>query len=270
MVAGAQSRLTFLAADLLSAAQPSPTPLQKTRVGGFRRHASGQTSSRRRCRSIITPGSRGCVYKTMSGRHEWLNRDPIQEAGGLNLYRFVANNPINRVDPLGLADHIWDIYNENDPDPVMAQINKQSNQQADQQNQAMIDQQSAVERQLLGNTAATTAVSLLNPEAGLYYALALAQMPDQTSGHCPNNGSGNPAMIGSMGNFKNLSPNQLNGIDAHQLKSDFVGPENISKFNISVDDNGNITLVPRNPGAGANVETGFKFSELPDIYPLGE
>jgi len=32
----------------------------------------------------------------------WLNRDPIQESGGLNLYGFVGNGPINRVDPLGL------------------------------------------------------------------------------------------------------------------------------------------------------------------------
>lgn len=31
----------------------------------------------------------------------FLNPDPIQEAGGFNLYRFVRNNPINFVDPLG-------------------------------------------------------------------------------------------------------------------------------------------------------------------------
>jgi RHS repeat-associated protein len=31
----------------------------------------------------------------------WLNRDPIQEAGGINLYAYVMNNPINAIDALG-------------------------------------------------------------------------------------------------------------------------------------------------------------------------
>ena len=34
----------------------------------------------------------------------WLNRDPIQEVGGINLYGFVGNNPISRVDPYGLIN----------------------------------------------------------------------------------------------------------------------------------------------------------------------
>ena len=32
----------------------------------------------------------------------WLNRDPIEEAGGLNLYEMVNNNSINNFDPYGL------------------------------------------------------------------------------------------------------------------------------------------------------------------------
>jgi RHS repeat-associated protein len=32
----------------------------------------------------------------------WLSRDPIEEQGGLNLYAYVANNPVSRIDPLGL------------------------------------------------------------------------------------------------------------------------------------------------------------------------
>jgi hypothetical protein len=32
----------------------------------------------------------------------WLNRDPIEERGDVNLYRFVKNNPTSSVDRLGL------------------------------------------------------------------------------------------------------------------------------------------------------------------------
>jgi RHS repeat-associated protein len=40
-------------------------------------------------------------YSPRLGR--WLNRDPIAEEGGLNLYGFVRNAPVDLVDPLGLA-----------------------------------------------------------------------------------------------------------------------------------------------------------------------
>lgn len=40
-------------------------------------------------------------YDSSTGR--WFSRDPAQERGGMNLYVFVANNCISRVDLLGLA-----------------------------------------------------------------------------------------------------------------------------------------------------------------------
>ena len=42
------------------------------------------------------------AYDANLGR--WLSRDPISEDGGLNLYAYVAGNPINAVDLLGLED----------------------------------------------------------------------------------------------------------------------------------------------------------------------
>jgi len=99
-----------LAAEPLSAARSAAvafaptwtTSPVKTRVGVSRRRASGRLSRRRRFRSMFTPGSRACAYRTASGRAKWPNRDPIEEKGGVNLYRFVANSPISNFDALGL------------------------------------------------------------------------------------------------------------------------------------------------------------------------
>jgi RHS repeat-associated protein len=41
-------------------------------------------------------------YNPSTGR--WLNRDPIAEEGGLNLYGFVHNNPVSSVDANGFAN----------------------------------------------------------------------------------------------------------------------------------------------------------------------
>ena len=38
------------------------------------------------------------------GLQRWINRDPLSEAGGLNLYQFALNNPVGAFDPLGLCD----------------------------------------------------------------------------------------------------------------------------------------------------------------------
>jgi RHS repeat-associated protein len=38
-------------------------------------------------------------YSPSLGR--WLNRDPAEELGGVNLYAFAGNDPIDRIDPFG-------------------------------------------------------------------------------------------------------------------------------------------------------------------------
>ncbi len=53
---------------------------------------------------MFTPGSRACAYRTASGRAKWLNRDPMEEWGGVNLYGFVYNNPMGFIDSRGLYE----------------------------------------------------------------------------------------------------------------------------------------------------------------------
>ncbi len=53
-------------------------------------------------------------YNPETGR--WLNRDPIGERGGVNLYGFVGNNPINLWDILGLK---WKKIGPNDDESRM-------------------------------------------------------------------------------------------------------------------------------------------------------
>lgn len=53
-------------------------------------------------------------YNPEQGR--WLNRDPIEENGGLNLYGFVGNDPINSVDMLGM----WQINRDPNKEKAIA------------------------------------------------------------------------------------------------------------------------------------------------------
>lgn len=51
---------------------------------------------------LISTLHANAFYDPNLGR--WINRDPIEETGGLNLYAFLENHGINDVDPLGLCD----------------------------------------------------------------------------------------------------------------------------------------------------------------------
>ncbi len=65
------------------------------------------------------------------GTQRWLNRDPIQERGGINLFGYVGNNSIDNIDSNGelwgqlflagliLADQIKDAYDQMNPTPSL-------------------------------------------------------------------------------------------------------------------------------------------------------
>ena len=79
-----------------------PTNRLKYHVTGVCRHTAGRKSRRCNGRSIFTRSSHRCTYQTVPGRSGWPSRDPIEENGGLNIYGFIGNNPIEMADLLGL------------------------------------------------------------------------------------------------------------------------------------------------------------------------
>jgi len=141
-----QSGFNLLAADPLKtvreffvsgSALPASAP--KNRVEGCRQRPSGRLCRRGRGRSMFTPGSRACGYKTASGLGKWPNKDPLNEfgfhllttfdqvfvgrnslkriqrlnwyirgPGSPNLYAFSLNDPIDQFDSDG--EDIWVPY----------------------------------------------------------------------------------------------------------------------------------------------------------------
>ena len=75
----------------------------QTRARGFRCTPSGRKSGRGRFHSMFTPHSSTCVYKDASGQANWPNRDPLGEEGGINLYGYTMNDPVNWSDSDGRA-----------------------------------------------------------------------------------------------------------------------------------------------------------------------
>ncbi len=75
-----------------------------TRVGCLDRSPSGRRLGRGQIRSMSTPSFRRYTYQSVPGRSGWPSRDPIEEQGGINIYGFIGNDSINRLDVLGLFD----------------------------------------------------------------------------------------------------------------------------------------------------------------------
>jgi RHS repeat-associated protein len=85
-------------------AAPKNAADPKNRVGDFF-YEDRASVGKNRWASRLNTQEKSCYhYETASGRSNWPNRDPIGEAGGINLYGFVFNDPVSSFDHLGLFD----------------------------------------------------------------------------------------------------------------------------------------------------------------------
>ena len=77
-------------------------PTGKNRVWDFFRLSNETHPANRRQPAQPRRKIRPVPTKTVAGIPYWPARDPIEEEGGVNLYGFVGNDPISRIDKFGL------------------------------------------------------------------------------------------------------------------------------------------------------------------------
>ena len=79
--------------------------MAKRRIRASRKgHPRFVCASEKRCTGNFGARTGHRFYNPTTGR--WLSRDPIVEKGGLNIYGFVSNDPLDRYDHLGLVERI--------------------------------------------------------------------------------------------------------------------------------------------------------------------
>jgi hypothetical protein len=82
-------------------AAPKNAADPKNRVGDFFYEDHASVGKNRWSSRLNTQEKYSYHYETASGRSNWPNRDPIEEAGGINLYVFVKNDGVDYWDFLG-------------------------------------------------------------------------------------------------------------------------------------------------------------------------
>ena len=136
----------------------------------------------------------------------FLNRDPIGVRGGINLYRFVRNNPLRYVDPLGLQEGAEEMRPEAEmgpPDPIGARVQMELDLtgKVDPKDILPQEQREELERDFLTRRPALpeTALSEAKPEParpGTWLTKLVDKVSNALKGDCPAKRGPKPGLEG--------------------------------------------------------------------------
>ena len=99
--------LPLAASERFGNASATAASSPKTRVWVFWSKSPGRHRVRRSQVAELASGCAACGYELVSGQGLFINRDPIEEQGGINLYGFCSNDGVNKYDYLGMFTP-WD------------------------------------------------------------------------------------------------------------------------------------------------------------------
>ncbi len=138
-------------------------------------------------------------YDSVNWVFVWPNRDPIQELGGINLYDYVLNDPINRIDPYGL-DNIYNMAAGNNAVPNITLSGSVNGGPVTTQYNGggLGDPLFLIGGMTVGGMAATATIAE-NSTIALISSLLANQALNSGDGHgkkkdCPPNGSNTPTV----------------------------------------------------------------------------
>jgi len=117
------------------------------------------------------------AYDSVHGR--CLNRDPAGEAGGLNLYGYVNENPINGIDPLGL---VCDPSAPAPYNPDETGAGNRANRAADAEKQRKNAENARADAIKVGNQSEADKQEGIAQQNNDRYARAIGQESQDTSG----------------------------------------------------------------------------------------
>ena len=236
--------------------RPGPESSDANQVSSPRWAPLGRSVPRLGQNRTAATGSGHCRCGTGQGHPVWLNRDPIFELGGINLYGFVENSPLNGYDAFGQC---WNPFSPEFWAPLFQWLGKTDGPMAWDPNSniaLLAEEESAPEgyRDADGNPVSGGQLTAM--VGGALPAGVLAAAAGRGASGKGTSGEGIATAASQM---KKLSRAEIDKLIKANIHPHALKPN--SKYDLFKDKAGNICVKPKD-GSGPGDPTGININDL--------